>query len=173
MSVCWCAYHNYLNSFSFYFQAVLIKLLPCLLLAILSILLIQQMKDAVRRHKALLNRHPINGLDLSTNSRHGKTNRTTRMLVVVVVLFVVTETPQGILQLLGGVVDGFFDSVYGPLGDIMDTLTLFNNGINFVLYCSMSKQFRDTFMAIFVPDIIRGNPETFLVTTQTTRLSKV
>jgi hypothetical protein len=100
------------------------------------------------------------------------------MLVVVVVLFVVTETPQGILQLLGGIVPDFFDNIYAPLGDVMDTLALFNNGINFVLYCSMSKQFRDTFIKIFLRDIISDASSktartTILMSTQPTRDSEL
>nr|KAG5698664.1 hypothetical protein BaRGS_022552 [Batillaria attramentaria] len=163
----------FLKSFNLWVQAILVKLLPCFLLAILSILLIKQMKDAEKRRKKLLNK---NGKSDDENSkRHRKTNRTTRMLVVVVVLFVVTETPQGILQLLGGVVDGFFTHIYGPLGDVMDTLALFNNGINFVLYCTMSKQFRDTFVKIFLRDIISDNSKrsTILMSTQPTRDSDV
>lgn len=162
--------YMFLKSFNLYVQAVLIKLLPCFLLSILSILLIKQMKDAEQRRKNLMSK---NGKVEDEGKRHSRTNRTTRMLVVVVVLFVVTETPQGILQLLGGMVDGFFDHIYMPLGDVMDTLALFNNGINFVLYCSMSKQFRDTFIKIFLRDIIsdanKATRTTILMSTHPTR----
>ena len=34
-------------------------------------------------------------------------------------------------------------------GDLMDIIALINNAINFILYCSMSKQFRDTFLGLF------------------------
>src|SRR5690349_21160946 len=37
------------------------------------------------------------------------------------------------------------------LGDLMDILALINSGINFILYCSMSKQFRDHFARLFIP----------------------
>ncbi|XP_076472288.1 G-protein coupled receptor dmsr-1-like [Babylonia areolata] len=180
----------FLKSFNLWVQAVLIKLLPCFLLSILSLLLIKQMKDAERRRKKLLNKGNGNkssggggskgsggggagGGDSDESKRTSKSNRTTRMLVTVVVLFVVTETPQGILQLLGGVVDGFFNNIYGPLGDVMDTLALFNNGINFVLYCTMSKQFRDTFIKVFLRDLVSGTSgpkrtTTILMTTRQT-----
>ncbi|XP_076451387.1 G-protein coupled receptor dmsr-1-like [Babylonia areolata] len=160
--------YRFLKSFNLWVQAVLIKLLPCFLLSVLSILLIKQMKDAEKRRKKLLNR---NGKGDDETKRHRKTNRTTRMLVVVVVLFVVTETPQGILQLLGGVVEGFFHNIYWPLGDVMDTLALFNNGINFVLYCTMSKQFRDTFFKLFLREIISDGSRrtTIMMSTQPTK----
>lgn len=33
----------------------------------------------------------------------------------------------------------------------MDILALINSGINFILYCSMSRQFRKTFTLLFRP----------------------
>ncbi|KAK3702089.1 hypothetical protein RRG08_010639 [Elysia crispata] len=166
--------YQFLKNFNLWIQAILVKLLPCLLLAVLSILLIKQMKDAEKRRKKLMNKSNSKAEDDSR--RHRKTNRTTKMLVTVVVLFVLTETPQGILQLLGGIIDGFFSKVYVPLGDLMDTLALFNNGINFVLYCTMSKHFRDTFIKIFLSDIVKSSgprPDTQLMAARTTRVSEV
>ncbi|CAL1528624.1 unnamed protein product [Lymnaea stagnalis] len=166
--------YQFLKNFNLWIQAILVKLLPCLLLAVLSILLIKQMKDAEKRRKKLMNKG--NSKVEDDSRRHRKTNRTTRMLVVVVVLFVLTETPQGILQLLGGIIDSFFMSVYSPLGDVMDIIALFNNGINFVLYCTMSKHFRDTFIKIFLSDIVKATSsrsEGHLMTARTTRVSEV
>ncbi|RUS82492.1 hypothetical protein EGW08_009755 [Elysia chlorotica] len=166
--------YQFLKNFNLWIQAILVKLLPCLLLAVLSILLIKQMKDAEKRRKKLMNKSNSKAEDDSR--RHRKTNRTTKMLVTVVVLFVLTETPQGILQLLAGIIDGFFSKVYGPLGDLMDTLALFNNGINFVLYCTMSKHFRDTFIKIFLSDIVKSSTlrtDTQLMAARTTRVSEV
>lgn len=36
-------------------------------------------------------------------------------------------------------------------GEVMDILALINSGINFILYCSMSRQFRKTFTLLFRP----------------------
>lgn len=77
------------------------------------------------------------------------------MLLFVVILFLVTEFPQGIANLFNGVLDGFFDEIYVSLGDLLDILALINNGVNFVLYCAMSKQFRDTFVQLFVANRCR------------------
>lgn len=33
----------------------------------------------------------------------------------------------------------------------MDFLALINSSINFILYCSMSRQFRESFVVIFLP----------------------
>lgn len=39
-------------------------------------------------------------------------------------------------------------------GDFMDILALLNSAINFILYCSMSRQFRTTFTVLFRPKFI-------------------
>ncbi|XP_067658871.1 G-protein coupled receptor dmsr-1-like [Haliotis asinina] len=161
----------FIKNLNFWTQALLVKLLPCFLLTILSMCLVKTMKDAEKRRKKLLNKTKKADDD---NKRQGKTNRTTRMLLIVVALFLLTEIPQGILQLLSGVIDGFFRDVYSPLGDLMDILALINNGINFVLYCTMSKQFRDTFIKIFLREMKKGGEKrTALVQTQATRDSDV
>ncbi|CAG5126707.1 unnamed protein product [Candidula unifasciata] len=79
-------------------------------------------------------------------TRHQDNSRTTRMLLVVITLFLVTELPQAILIVLSATIPGFFLSVYVPLGDMMDMVALVNNGINFLLYCIMSRDFRTTLL---------------------------
>ncbi len=101
------------------------------------------------------------------NGRDRKTNRTTRMLLTVVFLFLLTEFPQGILNLLNGILPYFVDEIYGPLGDLIDILALINNGINFILYCTMSKQFRDTFIEVFLSPAARQKRRFSLVPTTT------
>lgn len=39
-------------------------------------------------------------------------------------------------------------------GDLMDILALINSAINFILYCAMSLQFRETFKILFRPKIL-------------------
>lgn len=80
----------------------------------------------------------------------GQGDRTTRMLLAVLLVFLVTEFPTGLLVLLSGFFgESFFRNVYSPLGDLLDLLALINSAINFILYCSMSKQFRNTFSKLF------------------------
>jgi hypothetical protein len=77
--------------------------------------------------------------------------RTTLMLTIVCVLFLITEFPQSILISLS-IIKGniFYQNVYMPLGDLFDILALVNNSINFLLYCTMSRAFRNTFYNIIV-----------------------
>lgn len=39
-------------------------------------------------------------------------------------------------------------------GELMDVIALTNSGINFILYCSMSRQFRSTFNLLFRPKFL-------------------
>ena len=68
----------------------------------------------------------------AATSRSQDSARTTRMLLVVITLFLVTELPQGILIALSVTIPGFFNTVYIPLGDMMDQIALLNNGLNFL-----------------------------------------
>lgn len=72
------------------------------------------------------------------------------MLVAVLLLFLLAEFPSGILTLLSGILDEhYLQNVYAPLGEIIDMIALINSSVNFVLYCSMSSVFRETFLQLF------------------------
>ena len=147
---------------NFWIHALVIKLVPCALMSIFGALLIGMMRMSQRRRKQLRQKSAGSsgaGQSLTGNGATGKRNsartrdhtRTTAMLVAVIVLFLLTELPQGILALCSGLINNFFHAYYMPLGDVMDMAALLNNAINFTLYCSMSKQFRDTFLKLFCP----------------------
>jgi hypothetical protein len=82
--------------------------------------------------------------------------RTTLMLIIVCILFLITEFPQAILMLFSIIYgeplksDSFYNRVYTPLGDLTDMLALINNSINFLLYCTMSRAFRNTFYQLIM-----------------------
>ncbi|XP_060082514.1 G-protein coupled receptor dmsr-1-like [Ylistrum balloti] len=132
------------SDINFYIQAILVKLVPCVTLTIFTVLLIYAMHKAYKKRMALKNQGKKEDAD-----RHHEHNRTTGMLLAVVVLFLITELPQGMLTLLIIFIPSIQTSVYNPLGDVLDIVALCNNAINFVLYCSMSTLFRDTFVRIF------------------------
>lgn len=123
---------------SFILYSIIAKLIPCLLMIIFGSLLLKTLDNHGR-----VNRQKLSKLGV-VMSRPLNTSRTTVMLLIVLVLFLVTELPQGILLVLSLTMEDFFDNVYIPLGDTMDILALINNSINFVLYCSMSIEFRRT-----------------------------
>ena len=74
----------------------------------------------------------------------GRADRTTKMLLVIVGVFLVTELPQGIMAVLSGMFsEEFRRYVYNNLGDILDLMALCNSCTTFVIYCTMSAQFRN------------------------------
>ncbi|XP_052820457.1 G-protein coupled receptor dmsr-1-like [Mya arenaria] len=125
----------------------LAKLVPCVLIIIYGTLLLitlnnTRMKSRIRRSEnGILTDHPPQRvIDMS---------RTTIMLLVVIVLFLFSELPQGVLIMCCLFQENFFETVYIPLGDVMDIIALINSSINFVLYCTMSQEFRHTFTRLF------------------------
>nr|QNH74783.1 putative myosuppressin receptor V [Homarus americanus] len=104
----------------------------------------------------------------------GATERTTSMLLVVMLLFLLTEAPNGVLTGLSLVYGhDFFNDCYIQLGDFMDLLALINSAINFVLYCVMSEQFRGTFVSIYCNCCKKDTPESQAPTRTNTKNCKV
>lgn len=95
-----------------------------------------------------------------TNKAERRADRTTRMLVAVLLLFLITEFPQGIFALRIGILGRcFFLSCYQSFGEVMDILALLNGSINFILYCCMNRMFRTTFGQLFKHKLLaRWNP---------------
>jgi len=134
-----------MDTINYWLFGVFIKVVPCVLLAVLSWLLVRAMREAADKRRRLLSAGRRD-----ESERAGEHVRTTAMLVAVVLCFLFTELPQGVLALLSGVVPDVFQNVYVPLADVFDVLVLVNSAVNFVLYCSMSRQFRRTFGELFI-----------------------
>ncbi|XP_069121970.1 G-protein coupled receptor dmsr-1-like [Argopecten irradians] len=118
--------------------SILAKFLPCILITAYGGILLRTLRNTM-----IVKRRMWTNNNLTTQKSYD-TTKTTYMLLVVIILFVVTELPQGILILLSLFLKGFFEHVYIPLGDAMDIIALVNNSINFILYCTMSSDFRKT-----------------------------
>jgi hypothetical protein len=157
--------------------SIIIKLIPCIALTYFSLQLIRSIYVAKRRKEKL-----IGNISIKLLKKKNQADRTTKMLIAVLILFLVTEFPQGIFSLLSAFLHkDFYLYCYQKLGDFFDFLALVNSSINFVLYCSMSTLFRARFKKIFLPKCLndqksslmemenRGNEET-LQDTQMTQL---
>lgn len=119
-----------LVTFNLWMYSILIKLIPCFALTILSLRLIGALLEAKRRRKQLMNSNGmqtlVNGkaIEGQPNRRNTKslekekqTDRTTRMLLAVLLLFLITEFPQGILGLLSVLLGrAFYLQCYLKLG---------------------------------------------------------
>ncbi|KAK6108879.1 Serpentine type 7TM GPCR chemoreceptor Srw family protein [Brugia pahangi] len=126
---------------AFWSNGILFKVVPCLLLTISIIVLLKVIADLSRqrRHLAQLMKRKV------------PKDHTTPMLVAVLSIFLITELPQGVMNVLTGIFTGdtFHQKVYLPLGDFMDLLSLINSAVNFLIYCIMNKRFRVTFLQLF------------------------
>lgn len=119
--------NDHYRNVSLWVYGVVIKLVPCILLTILSKQLICALLETKRRRRELLNNCGMPLVDSSGKKniikiqRHvdkeHQTDRTTRMLLAVLLLFLITEFPQGILGLLSILIgDPFWKQCYIPFG---------------------------------------------------------
>ncbi|CAG9820962.1 unnamed protein product [Phaedon cochleariae] len=145
---------------NFWLFAVLIKLLPCVILTIISCWLIRTLFNAKRRKQVL---RGYDSFPLTANGKEPKrkckserrADRTTRMLIAVLLLFLLTEFPQGLFAFVIGIKGkDFFLVCYQQYGEVMDMMALMNGSINFILYCCMNRMFRATFGRLFRPKIL-------------------
>lgn len=115
---------------NFWIYSVVIKLIPCIALTILSLRLIAALLEAKRRRKQLTGnskgmKQIVDGRVVDVQQKKSsknmdkekQTDRTTRMLLAVLLLFLITEFPQGILGLLSALLGKhFFYNCYLKLG---------------------------------------------------------
>ncbi|GIY95884.1 sex peptide receptor [Caerostris extrusa] len=129
-----------LASINFWMFSVISKLVPCVALTGLSFSLLKVLYEANLRRQRLK-------VGSDSDKSH---DRTTKMLLAVLFLFLLTQFPSGMLALLSGALgNDFFNNVYLNFGETMDILSLINSAVNFIIYCSMSRQFRETFTFLF------------------------
>lgn len=140
--------HEMINLAQFVSLAVFVKITPCVLLTVLSVLLIKIIISAQDRYMSMRKRQSTTSTyqtstlaSASERKRQNQTHQTTRMLIAVIVMFIVIELPQGILFVMSGLLEDFFEDVYWPMGNFLDLVTIVSCCVNFLLYCSMSAQF--------------------------------
>lgn len=112
------------------------KLLPLCLICVFGCLLLKTIRYSVQLTESL---------KLTSCSRRMRAHkRTTIMLLAIMAMFILSELPAAILVLISIFVKNFFMEYYLLFADTLDILSLTNNAINFIMYCIMSRQFRDS-----------------------------
>ncbi|CAJ0590077.1 unnamed protein product [Cylicocyclus nassatus] len=135
---------------------IVFKVIPCILLMILSFGLVDKIRQA-ERHRRKLTNVSLNNPNSIDGTSHPKkksyrSDRTTTVLVVILIVFLITELPQGVISILCAVYTADVHKyLYFNLGDILDLLSLMNSSVNFVLYCIMSSRYRQTFWMVVLP----------------------
>lgn len=124
----------------FWTNGLLLKLIPCILLVLYLFKLIYFVQRFLE----------LRGVQLGERNEHGNgaaLKPTTFILSLILLMTLICELPNALTSLFSGVNSfayGIF--VYKALGDIFDLLALINCITSFVLYCTMSRLFRQTFV---------------------------
>ena len=127
--------------------------IPLTLLITFNSLLIKTVWKAMKQRKAMTKMVVVQ--NDRTEKHHREQHRITTMLIVVVLVFLVCQTPQGIANLYF-----FLNETWGKmtklmivrrtiLGNVCNLLVAINCSCNFILYSSFSVKFRRTFRKLF------------------------
>nr|ANO39031.1 GCR057 [Schmidtea mediterranea] len=125
-------------------RTVLMNVIPCLLLTVFILSLIVAVRSAEKHRRVLLQ------TSQKKESRRSKEfYSTSKMLLVVLCLFLIVEIPNGIAITLYMIQKSFSsnnsnDSFWGKMNSICNILIIFSYPLNFVIYCIMSRNFRET-----------------------------
>lgn len=139
--------HPVFLNLNLWIYSILIKLIPCVALTLLSWRLIAALLEAKRRRKQLTScsngmKTFVNGKAVEDLRKHNKTiekekqtDRTTKMLLAVLLLFLITELPQGILGLLCVILESkpFMKECYLKLGELIHEML-------FLFFCVVNEQ---------------------------------
>ncbi|XP_033731018.1 sex peptide receptor-like [Pecten maximus] len=146
----WVVDHEYLYvSIYTWFIVICLNLIPCTVLVVLNTLLILPLRTAKRRWMLLLNQN-----ERCLSMRLKDRNSTTRMLVVVVSLFLLAEIPLGTVNVIF-IIQYTFEIAYmtnesvSIIASTIEFIILLTFPLNLCIYCGMSRQFRTTFKQLF------------------------
>ncbi|KAM7541987.1 hypothetical protein Aperf_G00000008820 [Anoplocephala perfoliata] len=157
-----------LQTILFYNSALLIKAIPILLMCALSTALIKKIRESqVTRRRLLPSETGCSSWTKSSATAEYSAEerrlrklhwfffkscggfdscrqsvQPTKMLLAVALMYIITYLPQSVMLILNRYMGRCFQTqVYERLGDLMDLLTLSNNGITFIIYCVIKSRF--------------------------------
>uniref|UniRef100_A0A915KCQ3 G-protein coupled receptors family 1 profile domain-containing protein n=1 Tax=Romanomermis culicivorax TaxID=13658 RepID=A0A915KCQ3_ROMCU len=149
------AYDCFLFKYNFWTVGLVFKFLPSLLLAnfLTKIVHFMYKNERKRANKFRRTSHHLekyeNGAAATTNNRNKITQRTTKLLILILSSTLICELPCAFSTIFAGFKSNFNVFVYRNLGDVFETLSLLNGLVTFPLYCFMSSGFRKTFSDTF------------------------
>ena len=138
-----------LEKISFGMIAISLKILPVGILILFTLLLIRNILST-RQFRERLRRRCSSLHSSSSSLTFTRELRTTTMLVFITSFTVVVELPQGLLLVAIGIDQRLF-TLYSQLGDFGDFISISSSFITFLMYCSMSQQFRHEMFHLLCP----------------------
>ena len=124
-----------MNAINVWTFIVVGKLAPCCLISLFGGLLLRSLSESKKLSESLK--------QTTCSQRMKAHKRTTLMLCTIILMFLIAELPSAVLVFVCVFVEGFFLDYYLLFADTLDILSLINNAVNFIMYCSMSRQFRE------------------------------
>ncbi|CAD5210139.1 unnamed protein product [Bursaphelenchus okinawaensis] len=121
-----------LQQLNFWLFGFVCKLVPCSILSVMTILLIRELKQL-----------QVASSRFQNVERDKQYSRTTNMIIVIMVVFIVVEFPQGVLTVAQSIAQIPYQDT---LGDLFESLTLLTSCIIFGLFFAMNSRLRDDFM---------------------------
>ncbi|KJH51990.1 hypothetical protein DICVIV_01801 [Dictyocaulus viviparus] len=108
--------------FNLWMLAVIMKAIPCALLLWFTVALVLKLRKTDEKRNYLYSKSFRKHIKKTTVP-----DRTTYMLIIMLVVFLVTELPQGFLALLNGVYTSDVNNyIYQHVGELLDLLSLVN-----------------------------------------------
>nr|KAG5698443.1 hypothetical protein BaRGS_021973 [Batillaria attramentaria] len=126
--------------------------IPCVILVVMNVLLIRAMRQAEKRRVELLRQNRRR-----ESRRLRESTSTTLMLVIVVSLFLLVEIPVGIFKILESpqFANTLGHDVRNSIAITDNLFIVVNNSFIFVVYCTMSKKFRNSLKHLLTPSCRR------------------
>jgi hypothetical protein len=134
-----------LEKISFAMIALCLKILPVSILIVFSLLLIRNILSA-RQLRFRLRRRCSS---IPSSSHFTREFLTTTMLLFITCCTLIVELPQGVLLVGIGISARLF-TLYSQLVDFCDFISISSSFITFVMYCSMSQQFREEMFVLLL-----------------------
>ncbi|NPA72554.1 MAG: G-protein coupled receptor [Gammaproteobacteria bacterium] len=158
-----------------YMIQVLFTFMPLILLLAFNSLLIRAVMQANRQRHAMAN---MNVVRSERQERHSRDqHRITVMLITVVIVFLLCQSPQAIQNILlsyyshKGLITPVKIRLFTITANVFNLFVIINASVNFILYSAFSTKFRRTFSRLFCRCLQRQRPSDVLFSEMATAVT--
>lgn len=131
---------GYMYKYAAGIDATVMQIIPCSILAVMTIIIIYKIKESKEQRAILRNKDQASPDD-----------QTSTTLLAIVILFLICELPIAILLSLSLFNHDIYVNIVLKTYHLAHLMRLLNASLNFILYCSTSSLFRSTFVEVFYP----------------------